>query len=169
MVPIEKKLMDSSKTYASAGTLTASHLELGKRGEELAAAYLLQAGYRIVAANFSIPVGRSRIGALINVEIDLVAYEGQTLCFIEVKSRASDWFAPPEANVDRRKQRQIARAARAYRRMFDLVNAPYRYDVITVVLPAEQERPRDWEIQLLRNYWTEDKLKKRIWSGTYYD
>ena len=148
---------------------TAGHLELGKRGEELAAAYLLQAGYRIVAANFSIPVGRNRVGALINVEIDLVAYEGQTLCFIEVKSRASDWFAPPEANVDRRKQRQIARAARAYRRMFDLVNAPYRYDVITVVLPAEEERRGDWEIQLLRNYWTEDKLKKRIWSGTYYD
>ena len=43
-------------------------------------------------------------------EIDLVAYEGETLCFVEVKSRASDWFAPPEANVDRRKQRQIARA-----------------------------------------------------------
>jgi putative endonuclease len=163
--------MDTSTTPSSVGRSVSfsSPLELGKRGEELAAAYLLQAGYRIVAANFSIPVGRSRVGALINVEIDLVAYEGETLCFIEVKSRASDWFAPPEANVDRRKQRQIARAAHAYRRMFDLVNAPYRYDVITVVLPAEQERRGDWEIQLLRNYWTEDKLKKRIWSGTYYD
>jgi len=163
--------MDISTTPSSVdrSVSVSSPLELGKRGEELAAAYLLQAGYRIVAANFSIPVGRNRVGALINVEIDLVAYEGQTLCFIEVKSRASDWFAPPEANVDRRKQRQIARAARAYRRMFDLVNAPYRYDVITVVLPAEEERRGDWEIQLLRNYWTEDKLKKRIWSGTHYD
>src|SRR6266478_1166440 len=96
-----------------------SRLELGRRGEELAAAYLLQSGYRIVAANFSLPVGRNRAGAEIRVEIDLVAYEGETLCFIEVKSRSSDWFAPPEANVDRRKQRQIARAARAYRRLFD--------------------------------------------------
>ena len=85
---------------------TAPHLELGRRGEELAAAYLLQVGYRLVAANFSLPVGRNRTGAIINVEIDLVAYEGQTLCFVEVKSRASNWFAPPEANVDRRKQRQ---------------------------------------------------------------
>ena len=147
----------------------AEHLELGRRGEELAAAYLQRAGYRIVAANFSLPVGRNRVGALINVEIDLVAYEGETLCFIEVKSRASAWFAPPEANVDRRKQRQIARAARAYRRMFDLGGAPYRYDVVTVVLPAEEERVARWEIQLLRNYWTEDKLKKRAWSGTYYE
>lgn len=146
----------------------AGHLELGRRGEELAAAYLQQSGYRIVAANFSIPVGRNRVGALIQVEIDLVAYDGETLCFIEVKSRASDWFAPPEANVDRRKQRQIARAARAYRRMFDLGRAPYRYDVITVVLPAE-ESASDWDIQLLRNYWTEDQLRKRMWSGTYWD
>jgi putative endonuclease len=165
--PSEKNFMASSPTNTS--TKTDGHLELGRRGEELAAAYLERAGYRIVAANFSLPVGRNRAGALINVEIDLVAYDGATLCFVEVKSRASDWFAPPEANVDRRKQRQIARAARAYRRMFDLEGAPYRYDVVTVVLPAAEERAANWEMQLLRNYWTEDKLRKRIWSGTYYD
>jgi putative endonuclease len=158
-----------ANTSTERATRAAGHLELGRRGEELAAAYLLRAGYRIVAANFSVPVGRNRIGALINVEIDLVAYDGETLCFIEVKSRASDWFAPPEANVDRRKQRQIARAARAYRRMFDLIKAPYRYDVITIVLPAEEERPGEWEIQLLRNYWTEDQFRKRRWTETYWD
>jgi putative endonuclease len=154
--------MDSS----AVSTLSA-HLELGRRGEELAAAYLEQAGYRIVAANFSLPVGRNRIGAVINVEIDLVAYEGETLCFVEVKSRSSDWFAEPQANVDRRKQRQIARAARAYRRMFGLTGAPFRYDVVTVILPDEGSA--EFEIQLLRNYWTEDKLRKRVWAGTYWD
>ena len=147
---------------------TAAHLELGRRGEELAAAYLLQAGYRIVAANFSVPVGRNRIDAVINVEMDLVAYEGEMLCFIEVKSRASDWFAPPEANVDRRKQRQIARGARAYRRMFGLMNAPYRYDVITVVLPADGAGPGP-EVQLLRNYWNDDRFRKRTWTDRYWD
>src|ERR1700737_946165 len=102
--------MDAPTATTSAGqSVTSSHLEIGKRGEELAAAYLERAGFRIVAANFVVPVGRNRVGAVINVEIDLVAYDGQTLCFIEVKSRMSDWFAPPEANVDRRKQRQIAR------------------------------------------------------------
>jgi len=100
----ENNLMDSSLTNTSTKTL--AHLDLGKRGEELAAAYLERAGIRIVAANFVVPVGRNRVGAVINVEIDLVAYDGETLCFIEVKSRMSDWFAPPEANVDRRKQRQ---------------------------------------------------------------
>jgi putative endonuclease len=163
--------MDNLTTENSdKSTLSAvAHLELGRRGEELAAAYLQRAGYRIVAANFSIPVGRNRVGAVISVEIDLVAYDSETLCFVEVKSRASDWFAPPEANVDRRKQRQIARAARAYRRTFDLEGDPYRYDVVTVVLPTEEKRAADWEIQLLRNYWTEANLRKRAWSGAYYE
>jgi putative endonuclease len=159
--------MDSSSTNTPTKTLT--RLDLGRRGEELAAAYLERAGIRIVAANFVVPVGRNRVGAVINVEIDLVAYDGETLCFIEVKSRMSDWFAPPEANVDRRKQRQIARAARAYRRMFDLVSEPYRYDVVTVVLPSEEEQNPGPDVQLLRNYWTEDQLRKRIWSDRYWD
>ena len=149
--------------------IPSAHLALGRRGEELAAAYLQQCSYRIVAANFSLPVGRNRLGVLINVEIDLVAYEAQTLCFVEVKTRASDWFASPEVNVDRRKQRQIARAARAYRRMFGLMDAPFRYDVVSVLLSSADDRSAGCEIQLLRNYWTDDKLRKRIWSGTYWD
>ncbi len=144
-------------------------LELGSRGEDLAAAYLQQVGYRIVASNFTQPVGRNRLGVPINVEIDLVAYQGDTLCFVEVKSRASDWFAPPQVNVDRRKQRQIARAARAYRRMFGLVGEPYRYDVITIVFGEEDDVRVAPEIKLLRSYWTEDQIRKRTWSDRYYD
>jgi putative endonuclease len=145
------------------------HLELGRRGEELAAAYLQQLGYRIVATNFALPVGRNRLGVSINVEIDLVAYQGNTLCFVEVKSRTSDWFAPPQVNVDRRKQRQIARAARTYRRMFGLVGEPYRYDVITIVFGDEADARVAPEIELLRNYWNEDQLRKRAWSERYWD
>jgi len=122
-----------------------------------------------VAANFSVPVGRNRVGALINVEIDLVAYEGETLCFVEVKSRASDWFAPPEVNVDRRKQRQIARAARAYRRMFAVEGEPYRYDVVTVVIPEASDESSTLQIGLLRNFWQEAQLRKRRWSEYFYD
>ncbi|MGH9883695.1 MAG: YraN family protein, partial [Pyrinomonadaceae bacterium] len=122
--------------------------ELGRRGEELAAAYLQQSGYQLVASNFSVPVGRNRNGAIINVEIDLVAYEGPMLCFVEVKSRASDWFAVPSVNVDLRKQRQITRAARAYRRMFGLTGAPRRYDVVSIVLPAANDESADLQIKL---------------------
>ncbi len=148
----------------------APHLLLGQRGERLAAVFLENAGYRLVAANFKLPVGRSLRGLLLHAEIDLVAYDGLTLCFIEVKTRASDWFAAPEANVDLRKQRQIARAARAYRRMFGLFAAPFRYDVVGVVAP-----PADMDgtlpparVELLRNFWTDDKFRKRRWSDTPY-
>jgi putative endonuclease len=125
-------------------------IELGKLGEAYAAAYLEQLGYQLVAANFTLPVGRNLRGAVVNAEIDLVAYEHNTLCFVEVKTRASDWFAPPQANIDLRKRRQIARAARAYLHLFELEDQSYRFDVVTVVLEAS-ESPR---IDLLRNYFT---------------
>lgn len=125
-------------------------LTLGQLGEAYAAAYLEQLGYRLVAANFTLPVGRNLRGVVVNAEIDIVAYEGETLCFVEVKTRASDWFAPPQVNVDLRKRRQVARAARAYRRLFELDDQPYRYDVVTVVLPPDSTP----QIELIRNYWT---------------
>src|SRR6266403_2612132 len=117
----------------------AQHFELGERGEALAINQLERLGYRIVAANFSLPIGRNTRDVIVNAEIDVVAYDGPTLCFVEVKTRATDDFAPPQANVDLRKRRQIARAARGYRRLLGLMSAPYRYDVVTVLLPAETE------------------------------
>ena len=160
--------MSSSKSESSSEPVVpiARHLELGRRGEELAAAFLTQQGYNIVAANFALPVGRNMRGAIINAEIDLVAYEGRTLCFVEVKTRASDWFAPPQVNVDLRKRRQIARAARAYRRMLGLEACSYRYDVVNIVLPAETEG--SLQIDVLRNFWTEENLRKRRWTQADY-
>jgi putative endonuclease len=134
------------------GSLTT--IELGKRGEALAAAYLQQCGYQLVAANFVLPVGRSRKGVVVEAELDIVAYDGPTLCFVEVKTRGSDWFAPPTVNVDLRKQRQITRAARAYRRLFGLQDAPYRYDVVAIVLP-------ELRIEILRAFWNDDKFRRR--------
>ena len=135
---------------------------LGQLGEAYAAAYLEQLGYRLVAANFSLPIGRNLRGAIVNAEIDLVAYDQNTLCFIEVKTRATDWFAPPQINVDLRKRRQIARAARVYRRMLGIENHPYRYDVVAVIMNDESSP----QLELLRNFWTDDSIsRKRHWSS----
>ena len=148
-----------------------ANLALGRRGEILAAEHLERAGYRLVASNFTLPVGRNLRGALVHAEIDIVAYEDTTLCFVEVKTRASDWFAAPEANVDLRKQRQIARAARVYRRMFGLTGAPYRYDVISVILPPADTNHRmpAPRLQLLRNFWTDERFRKRRWGDALSD
>ena len=135
---------------------------LGQRGETYAAAYLEQLGYRLVAANFTLPIGRNLRGAVVNAEIDLVAYDHDTLCFVEVKTRASDWFAPPQVNVDLRKRRQITRAARVYRRMLGIESESYRFDVVTVILNDESTP----QVELLRNFWTEDSIRrKRRWSS----
>jgi len=138
--------------------LQSSPITLGKVGEAYAAAYLEQLGYRLVAANFTLPVGRNLRGAVVTAELDLVAYEGGTLCFIEVKTRASDWFAPPEINVDLRKRRQVARAARAYRQMMGIEDQRYRYDVVTVI-PNDSD-PSTPQIELLRNFWTEKAIHR---------
>lgn len=162
-----RKSVDTELAHEEIPTEIAPHLLLGQRGERLAAEHLERLGYALVASNFTLPVGRNLRGALVQAEIDLIAYEGATLCFIEVKTRASDWFAAPEANVDLRKQRQISRAARAYRRLFDLMDASYRYDVVSVILQHDFERgvaqpyPR---IEVLRNFWTDEKFSKRRWA-----
>ena len=138
---------------------------LGNLGEVYAAAYLDQLGYRLVAKNFTLPVGRNLRGAVVTAEIDIVAYDVDTLCFIEVKTRTSDWFAPPQINVDLRKRRQITRAARVYRQMLGIKDEPHRYDVVTVVI-GDTATP---QIELLRNFWTEASLRKRRWQTNIFD
>ena len=148
------------------GSLHAQHFELGAQGEALAIAHLEQKGYRIVAANFSLPIGRNTRDVIVNAEIDVVAYDGTTLCFIEVKTRASDEIAAPQANVDLRKRRQITRAARGYRRMFGLMDSPFRYDVVSVVGKPDDTHPR---IELHKAFWTDDQLRKKSWGDSFWD
>jgi len=160
-----KSLITSESERAEAAR--APHFELGRRGEALAIEHLERAGYRIVAANFRVPIGRNTRDLLVSAEIDVVAYDGPMLCFIEVKTRASDEFTAPQANVDLRKRRQIARAARGYRRMLGLMSAPYRYDVVTVLLPTETEH--GLHVEVLKKFWTDEKLRKRTWHEATWD
>jgi putative endonuclease len=148
------------------GRPRAPHFTLGAHGEALAIEHLEQRGYRIVAANFSLPIGRNTRDVIVNAEIDIVAYDGAILCFVEVKTRASDEIATPETNVDRRKRRQIARAARGYRRMFGLTDSPFRYDVVSVVGNPDHTRPR---IELHKAFWTDEQLQKKSWREPYWD
>jgi putative endonuclease len=152
---------ESETTDLPSPTTDADYIALGKLGETLAAEFLEGSSYRLVMANFSSPVGRSLGGRAVSAEIDLVAYESATLCFVEVKTRRSDWFATPETNVDLRKQRQISRAAAAYRRIFGVEGCEYRFDVVSVIIPETDFMIARPKIQLLRNFWTEEKFKNR--------
>ena len=140
-------------------TRTATSI-IGEFGEREAIRFLRKNNFRIIAANFRVPVGRNRRGVLITGEIDIVALEKNTVCFIEVKTRTSADFASPESAVNLRKQRQITRTARVYRKTFNLQRTKFRYDVVSVIL-NETKAP---QIKLYRNFWQEDKFKKKFWA-----
>jgi putative endonuclease len=135
-----------------------SHLVLGEYGERVVAEYLKRQGYRIVAANFIAPIGHGRDGRQITGEIDIIAYDESTrpftLAFIEVKTRSSDEIAAPETAVDIRKQRQIIRAARVYRRITDVLGEPYRYDVASVIVKPGVAP----SVNLRRGYFSEQRF-----------
>lgn len=139
----------------------ASSRWLGDLGERMAADYLGRTGFRLVAANFTCPIGRNTKGVLVTGEVDIIALEDDTLCFIEVKTRRSAEFTGPLSAVDRRKQRQIIRTARVYRRIFGLRDIPLRFDVVTVLI----ERGEDPFIELVRGFWSEAKFRKKAWTG----
>lgn len=140
-----------------------SHLALGEYGERLVAEYLKRQGYRMVAANFIAPIGHGRDGRQITGEIDIVAYDESTrpftLAFIEVKTRSSDEIAAPETAVDIRKQRQIIRAARVYRRITGVSEEPYRYDVASVVVKPGGVP----SVTLRRGYFSELRFSRSQW------
>ncbi len=153
-------IIDNKRPAANSTT------SLGERGEALAAEYLLKQGYRMVVTNFKVPVGRNSKGVSVTGEIDIIALDGDTLCFVEVKTRRSDEFTPVITAVDLKKQRQIIRTAKVYRRIFAIRDTKYRYDVVTVLMP-KQAGPT---IELTRGFWTESKFRKQTWSNNaWYD
>lgn len=133
--------------------------EVGAKGEQLAQDYLFRRGFRFVCSNFKIPVGRNRKGVLVSGEIDLIAYEADVLCFIEVKTRSSDDFSSPLSAVDLRKQRQIIRTAKRYRKTFHLEKVKFRYDAIGIVL-NDKRAPK---IEYFRGFFNEAKFQKGEW------
>ena len=102
---------------------------LGDRGENRAARYLRERGYKILIRNFRCPLG----------EIDIVARDGRTLVFCEVKTRVDDAPATPEAQVNGFKRHQITKAARYYLNRYGVPQPPARFDVVAVVWPDGQE------------------------------
>ena len=100
-------------------------LASGRRGEDLAHRFLQRRGLRVVARNY-----RARSGA---GEIDLVAWDGDRLAFVEVKARRTDEFGAPDRAVDREKQLRLVRAAREYARRARIEWNQVRFDVVSVV------------------------------------
>jgi putative endonuclease len=118
----------------------AEHRRTGRRGEEAAYFHLRQLGYTMVARNFRSPRCRG--------EIDLIGWDGNTLCFVEVKTRTTRDVKPGEAAVDRHKRRLVAVVAREYLRRFP-PSCQWRFDVVSVYY--EHSKASQPHIEVFRN------------------
>ena len=110
--------------------------ELGKKGEELALRYLKKQGYRIIETNYVCKMG----------EMDIIAKEKDTLAFIEVKTRTSTAFGPPQSAVNPTKQRQLSKVALHFLKEKQLEDAKARFDVVAILLGPKKE-----EIELIKD------------------
>ncbi len=102
----------------------AEHLQTGKKGEEEAYFYLRKLGYVMVARNWRSPRRKG--------ELDLVAYDGDVLCFIEVKTRTTMDVAPAEAAVDADKRAELCAVAQEYLRRLAGPRPRHRFDVLSI-------------------------------------
>ena len=119
---------------------TAPHHRTGRRGEEAAYFHLRKLGYTMVARNFRSPRCRG--------EIDLIGWDDDVLCFVEVKTRTTRDVKPGEAAVDRHKRRLVAAVVRDYLRRFP-PSCQWRFDVVSVYyLESRASQP---QIEVFRN------------------
>jgi putative endonuclease len=113
------------------GLRSPAHSSLGRRGEEAAAQFLHAAGMRILERSLRYPCG----------ELDLVALDGETLVFVEVKTRAGTRRGRPADAVDRKKQTRTTLAALTYLKSKKLLERRTRFDVVAVAWPAGAAEP----------------------------
>ena len=117
-----------------------AHQRTGRRGEEDAYFYLRRRGYIMVARNYRSGHHRG--------EIDLIGWDGDVLCFIEVKTRTTREVKPAETAVDREKQRSLAAVAGEYLRHCPSPSCQWRFDVVTVYYLQGFRQP---EFELFQN------------------
>lgn len=96
---------------------------LGKKGEEVAAEFLKKEGYQIIERNFRCPFG----------EIDIIARDGKTVVFVEVKTRSSDKLSPPYLAVKKTKREKIRKSAQYYLNSKRAGQVNCRFDIVSIV------------------------------------
>jgi putative endonuclease len=111
-------------------------LNLGKVGEDLAVELLKKNGYKIIARNHKSPLG----------EIDIIAKDKETICFVEVKTRRTDKFGSPLEAISSFKQRQISKVALGFLKKNNLLDSRARFDVVSVLY--EKDKPK---LELLKD------------------
>jgi len=103
-------------------------IKIGKKGEEIACRFLKKNGYKIIARNF-----RKKIG-----EIDIIAEKGDTIIFVEVKTRKNTKFGLPQEYVNKSKIDKMVKTASMFLTENSMWDRPVRFDVIGISLENEE-------------------------------
>lgn len=122
------KKLETSLSLEKHNKKPTSH-SLGRRGEEFAVEYLKNKKYQILKTGFRFHRG----------EIDIIAYDKDTLVFVEVKTRRDYHFGSPEEAVTPLKQEQLRRIAQGYLTVNHLEDTPCRFDVLALVIDKSQD------------------------------
>jgi putative endonuclease len=115
---------DLLRHHGRKGSLAPDHA-LGRRGEDIAHRFLRRSGIVVVARNYRMNSGAG--------EVDLIGWEGDTLVFVEVKSRQTDAYGSPDRAIGPQKEFSLIRAAREYARHAEVPWGRVRFDVVNVV------------------------------------
>ena len=116
--------------------MTKERIELGKFGEELALRRIKRLGYKKIVRNFRCPFG----------EVDIIARDGDTLVFMEIKTRKGRSIDYAKEAVNERKKRQISKVALAYMKSMDCSDVRARFDVVAISLGRGKP-----EIEVIKN------------------
>ncbi len=119
--------------------------ELCKKGEALAAKLLKKRGYKILKRNYVSKYG----------EIDIVAYDKGTISFVEVKTRQSENYGPPELAVTKEKRKRIIRTALNYLVANHIEDTDCRFDVVSILFKGDNNKPT---IELFESVFTADGI-----------
>lgn len=123
-----EKFVEQLDRAAAQRTEEPAHLITGRRGERAAYFYLRHLGFTVTARGWRSSRARG--------DIDLIAWENDTLCFVEVKTRTTRVVAPAEAAVDEDKRRMLRKMAHYYLRQLPKQDVPIRFDILSIYFEA---------------------------------
>jgi len=148
-------IVNACERVAALGREEAAHIATGRRGERAAYFYLRRRGFVVV--------GRAWRSGIVRGDLDLIAWEGDTLCFVEVKTRTTRAVATAEASVDEDKRKNLRRLARHYLRQLPSADVPVRFDILSVYFEEtrfeeamfEEARPAEFDLFRAAFGWVE--------------
>ena len=131
----------TEKLLLKNSSLKNTAVSIGQRGEETAVKILKKQGYKIIERNF-----RTKAG-----EIDIIARDGEYICFVEVKLRKNNDFGAPADFIDERKRSRIIKTAKYYAVRNNIYDTPMRFDAVLINADVKDGKISDFKVEVIKD------------------